>query len=40
MRHILTAKHLLSHQIRNTPNCVPFLSTDCCICRRVVVDTL
>lgn len=34
MRHILTAKNLLSNPIFNFPNCLPFLSTVCCICRQ------
>ncbi|EFD3049043.1 FMN/FAD transporter, partial [Escherichia coli] len=34
LRHILTAKNLLSNPIFNFPNCLPFLSTVCCICRQ------
>ncbi len=36
MRHILTAKNLLSNPIFKFPNCLPFLSTVCCICRQFV----
>nr|WP_122985758.1 toxic metabolite efflux MATE transporter YeeO [Escherichia coli] len=40
LRHILTAKNLLSNPIFNFPNCLPFLSTVCCICRQFVGENL
>lgn len=40
MRHILTAKNLLSNPIFKFPNCLPFLSTVCCICRQFVGENL
>lgn len=40
MRHILTAKNILSNPIFKFPNCLPFLSTVCCICRQFVGENL
>ncbi|EFI1508055.1 TPA: EmmdR/YeeO family multidrug/toxin efflux MATE transporter, partial [Escherichia coli] len=40
LRHILTAKNLLSNPIFKFPNCLPFLSTVCCICRQFVGENL
>lgn len=40
MRHILTAKNLLSNPIFKFPNRLPFLSTVCCICRQFVGENL
>ncbi|HAM3656683.1 TPA: FMN/FAD transporter, partial [Escherichia coli] len=40
LRHILTAKNILSNPIFKFPNCLPFLSTVCCICRQFVGENL